>query len=128
MVLGLWQEAPGPDDDGDLIVVASKAVTWNYPRPSGMDAKNDRAYTWRMAETFKCPHCGALYEVTYDKNPSRRSACGALPGVRKTHGHPQRWDDSTLRARQNARRHEYLSLLPTNRFALPTCPGRPLGC
>jgi len=48
-----------------LIVVTSKAVTWNYPRPSGMDAKNDRAYTWRMAETFKCPHCGALYEVTY---------------------------------------------------------------
>jgi len=48
-----------------LIVVTSKAVTWNYPRPSGMDAKNDRAYTWQMAETFKCPHCGALYEVTY---------------------------------------------------------------
>jgi len=20
-----------------------------------------------MAETFKCPHCGALYEVTYQK-------------------------------------------------------------
>jgi len=49
--------------------VASKAVTWNYPRPSGMDAKNDRAYTWRMAETFKCAHCGALYEVTYGKTP-----------------------------------------------------------
>jgi hypothetical protein len=32
-------------------------LTWNYPRPSGMDAKNDRAYTC-MAETFKCPHCG----------------------------------------------------------------------
>jgi predicted Zn finger-like uncharacterized protein len=43
-------------------------LTWNYPRPSGMDAKNDRAYTC-MAETFKCPHCGALYEVTYDKTP-----------------------------------------------------------
>jgi len=49
--------------------VTSKAVTWNYPRPSGMDAKNDRAYTWQMAETFKCPHCGALYEVTYGKTP-----------------------------------------------------------
>jgi transcription elongation factor Elf1 len=20
-----------------------------------------------MAETFKCPHCGALYEITYEK-------------------------------------------------------------
>jgi transcription elongation factor Elf1 len=20
-----------------------------------------------MAETFKCPHCGALYEITHDK-------------------------------------------------------------
>ena len=24
-----------------------------------------------MAETFKCPHCGALYEVTYEKTASQ---------------------------------------------------------
>ncbi len=23
-----------------------------------------------MAETFKCPHCGALYEITYEKTVS----------------------------------------------------------
>jgi predicted Zn finger-like uncharacterized protein len=24
-----------------------------------------------MAETFKCPHCGALYEITYEKAAPR---------------------------------------------------------
>jgi len=24
-----------------------------------------------MPETFKCPHCGALYEITYDKGAGR---------------------------------------------------------
>jgi transcription elongation factor Elf1 len=23
-----------------------------------------------MSETFKCPHCGALYEITYEKTAS----------------------------------------------------------
>jgi predicted Zn finger-like uncharacterized protein len=35
-----------------------------------MDAGAVRAYSRRMAETFKCPHCGALYEVTQEKTPS----------------------------------------------------------
>ena len=35
-----------------------------------MDAGAVRAYSRRMAETFKCPHCGALYEVNHEKTPS----------------------------------------------------------
>jgi predicted Zn finger-like uncharacterized protein len=35
-----------------------------------MDARPVRAYSSRMAETFKCPHCGALYEVNREKTPS----------------------------------------------------------
>jgi hypothetical protein len=28
-----------------------------------------------MAETLKCPHCGALYEITHDKAVSRTADC-----------------------------------------------------
>jgi transcription elongation factor Elf1 len=38
-----------------------------------------------MAETFKCPHCGALYEITRDKAVSHNHAadcqvCGKQMG------------------------------------------------
>jgi hypothetical protein len=34
-------------------------------------ARSRAGYICRMAETFKCPHCGALYEITHDKADPR---------------------------------------------------------
>jgi predicted Zn finger-like uncharacterized protein len=30
-----------------------------------------REYISEMAENFKCPHCGALYEITHEKTVSQ---------------------------------------------------------
>jgi predicted Zn finger-like uncharacterized protein len=47
-----------------------------------------------MAETFKCPHCGALYEVTHEKTPAgdRHAAdcqvCGRAMDTRESANKP----------------------------------------
>jgi hypothetical protein len=35
-----------------------------------VEAETHPAYICQMPETFKCPHCGAVYEVTYEKTVS----------------------------------------------------------
>jgi transcription elongation factor Elf1 len=48
-----------------------------------LEAETRRGYIRRMAETFKCPHCGALYEiiahertVSDDKDVADCQVCG----------------------------------------------------
>ena len=48
-----------------------------------LEAETWRGYIRRMAETFKCPHCGALYEViaherivSDDKDVADCQVCG----------------------------------------------------
>jgi transposase-like protein len=36
-----------------------------------LEAKTNPAYLCQMPEMYKCRHCGALYEVTYEKTVSR---------------------------------------------------------
>jgi predicted RNA-binding Zn-ribbon protein involved in translation (DUF1610 family) len=50
---------------------------------AGLEAETWPRYIHRMAETFKCPHCGALYEiitnektVSDDKNAAHCQVCG----------------------------------------------------
>ena len=41
-----------------------------------LEADSRPAYICQMPETFKCPHCGALYQVTYEKivSPNKAAA------------------------------------------------------
>ena len=41
-----------------------------------VEADSRPAYICQMPETFKCPHCGALYQVTYEKivSPNKAAA------------------------------------------------------
>ena len=34
------------------------------------EAETQKKYIGHMAEIFKCPHCGALYEIRYEKTAS----------------------------------------------------------
>ena|SRR5215469_17469077 len=60
-----------------------------------------------LPETFRCPHCGARYEIKYDRAVSDDSRL-ALSNLRKTDGGDKRLEHSALRTRQNARWHECL--------------------
>jgi predicted Zn finger-like uncharacterized protein len=58
-----------------------------------------------MAETFKCPHCGALYEIRHDKavtddnRPAHCQVCGkeinARNGTRTLHYELVKMPDGT---------------------------------
>ncbi len=55
-----------------------------------LDAETWSRYIYPMAETFKCPHCGALYEiitdektVSEDKNAADCRVCGKQMDVTK---------------------------------------------
>ena len=39
-------------------------------RNSPVEAGAHPTYTCRMPEMFKCPNCGAVYEITYEKTVS----------------------------------------------------------
>jgi hypothetical protein len=45
-------------------------------RSTALEADSRPAYICQMPETFKCPHCGALYQVTYEKlvSPNKAAA------------------------------------------------------
>jgi hypothetical protein len=60
-----------------------------------------------MADTFKCPHCGALYEIAYEKivSDDKHAADSSL---RETNGLHKRLKHSVLRTRQDARWYECL--------------------
>jgi transcription initiation factor IIE alpha subunit len=42
---------------------------WRHERLSGGPARLEAMFG-QMAETFKCPHCGAMYEITPEKSVS----------------------------------------------------------
>ena len=60
---------------GDMIVVRA-ALDFPFFDRRRVEAETHAAYICQMRETFKCPHCGALYQVKYQKivSPDKAAA------------------------------------------------------